>query len=432
MRHDRTQMPDETIPPPPPKAAFTYVGQFIVHDLTRDDTPLTQVPPPEATDVVNHRTPLLDLDSVYGRGPGSQDSHLYEDDGIYLKMGESKTNAGQTFDIPFNAPTSKPLLADDRNNENIIIRQIHAMFLKLHNMAVTELQGSVPQERLLEKARQRVRWQYQWLVRGNYLKRICDPSVYKDLVIDGHCFIDWENCFAIPTEFAHAAARFGHSMVRQKYPLNSEHLELPIEIIFAQAHTGRELAAEFAVDWHHLFSTVAMSIDTSIVPPLFELGETNIRPFVSSISTDEPRELPVRTLFRAITMKLPTGQNVRRALDPDAPDPTTLTSLKYDPFRTLRELNLMDRIPLWYYLLLEAETLQQGAKVGRLGSRLVAEVIEGALRADPDSILRQLECNPKWRPAVWHSRIGDITVDTFYDLAVAVGLADPLLTNPDP
>jgi Animal haem peroxidase len=143
MESDVTRMPDKPGPPPPPKVAYTYFGQFIVHDLTRDDTPLFQNPLPEPDAVLNHRTPFLDLDSLYGRGPFSEDSDLYEADGASLKVGIVKTEHGQTFDVPLDPSTSQPLLADDRNNENIIIRQIHAIFLKLHNMAVAELRGSV-------------------------------------------------------------------------------------------------------------------------------------------------------------------------------------------------------------------------------------------------------------------------------------------------
>src|SRR3712207_5264186 len=49
-------------------AGFTFIGQFIDHDITFDNTPLDlQQADPNAT--VNFRTARYDLDSVYGRGP---------------------------------------------------------------------------------------------------------------------------------------------------------------------------------------------------------------------------------------------------------------------------------------------------------------------------------------------------------------------------
>src|SRR3954453_1419076 len=52
-------------------AGFTFIGQFIDHDITFDNTPLDQqLADPDAT--TNFRTPRYDLDSVYGRGPTAE------------------------------------------------------------------------------------------------------------------------------------------------------------------------------------------------------------------------------------------------------------------------------------------------------------------------------------------------------------------------
>jgi hypothetical protein len=43
----------------------------------------------------------------------------------------------------------------------------------------------------------------------------------------------------------------------------------------------------------------------------------------------------------------------------------------------------------------------------------------------PASIVWQLKQNPKWRPPNWKGPIGEsIQIDSFLDLAAAVGLAD--------
>src|SRR3954453_12076390 len=57
-------------------AGYTYVAQFIDHDLTFDPASSLQ----RANDVdalVDYRTPRFDLDCVYGRGPDDQ-PYLYK------------------------------------------------------------------------------------------------------------------------------------------------------------------------------------------------------------------------------------------------------------------------------------------------------------------------------------------------------------------
>ena len=60
-------------------AGYTYLGQFIDHDLTFDPaSSLERQNDPDG--LVDYRTPRFDLDNVYGRGPDYQ-PYLYRDDG---------------------------------------------------------------------------------------------------------------------------------------------------------------------------------------------------------------------------------------------------------------------------------------------------------------------------------------------------------------
>ena len=69
-------------------AGFTYLGQFVDHDLTFDKTAVTLGENISAADLLQARSPSLDLDSLYGAGPDDPDSEkFYEDDGIHLRMG---------------------------------------------------------------------------------------------------------------------------------------------------------------------------------------------------------------------------------------------------------------------------------------------------------------------------------------------------------
>jgi hypothetical protein len=70
---------NETVP-----AGYTYLGQFIDHDITFDITSLqeTLIDP---LALRNFRTPMLDLDNLYGAGPDVQ-PYLYqlEDPELFL------------------------------------------------------------------------------------------------------------------------------------------------------------------------------------------------------------------------------------------------------------------------------------------------------------------------------------------------------------
>jgi hypothetical protein len=56
-------------------AGYTYLGQFIDHDITFDTTALQEIIV-DPLAVRNFRTPMLDLDSLYGSGPNVQ-PYLY-------------------------------------------------------------------------------------------------------------------------------------------------------------------------------------------------------------------------------------------------------------------------------------------------------------------------------------------------------------------
>ncbi len=156
-----------------------HFGQFVDHDLTEDRTPLRLAGGIEPKDTENARTCWLDLDNLYGHGPGCPIyAPLYQDETSF-RLGETLVD-NETFDVPLTG--GRPHLADPRNNENILVRQMHVLFLKLHNLAVNEVKKTMPSlgaRDLFAKAQERVRWQYQWLVRHDYLEKICTEMFIK-------------------------------------------------------------------------------------------------------------------------------------------------------------------------------------------------------------------------------------------------------------
>ena len=134
-------------------AGFTYVGQFVDHDLTFDKTVVMLDANVTPAQLVQARSPSLDLDSLYGGGPNDPASEkFYEADKVHLKMG-STVAAGppamQGFDLPRGAGSTveekrKAIIPDPRNDENLAVAQLHLAMIRFHNRVVDTLPSNVP------------------------------------------------------------------------------------------------------------------------------------------------------------------------------------------------------------------------------------------------------------------------------------------------
>jgi hypothetical protein len=170
----RTMVEDQTVPDDSQLntssrlfAGFTFIGQFIDHDITFDNTPLAlQQADPDAT--VNFRTPRYDLDSVYGRGPLNEPQFYDPADRDKLLV---KPNVSGVEDVPRDG-NGRAIIPEPRNDENLIIVQLHKAVAKFHNRIVdyARAQG-VRREWVFETARRLTRWHYQWAVIHDFLPR---------------------------------------------------------------------------------------------------------------------------------------------------------------------------------------------------------------------------------------------------------------------
>src|SRR3954471_116467 len=127
-------------------AGFTFLGQFLDHDMTFDPTSsLARTEDPEA--IRNFRIPALDLDSVYGGGPVAS-PQLYDqtvDAGrTTLLVEEIPGSAAVSIDgatrrdLPRNSQRVA-LIGDPRNDENLIVSQLQLAFLRFHNRVVADV-----------------------------------------------------------------------------------------------------------------------------------------------------------------------------------------------------------------------------------------------------------------------------------------------------
>src|SRR5215216_977466 len=212
-------------------AGMTFLGQFLDHDMTFDPTSsLAREQDPES--IRNFRIPALDLDSVYGGGPGAS-PHLYdaEIDGGRTTLlteripGSAAVSVGNKirFDVPRNRQ-STALIGDPRNDENLIVSQFHLALLRFHNRVVhdvkAELGPGFTAGEIFSEAQRVVRWHYQWLVIHEFLVKTVGDELVDDVLSDGPTYFTWRNDPYIPVEFSVAAYRLEHTQVRPSYRAN--------------------------------------------------------------------------------------------------------------------------------------------------------------------------------------------------------------------
>jgi hypothetical protein len=410
----------------PIPAGFTYLGQFVDHDLTFDRTAVTLGENVSPADLVQARSPSLDLDSIYGAGPDDPESEkFYEADGIHLKMGKTEPIEGlprfDGFDLPRGAGASgrKAVIPDPRNDENLAVAQTHLAFIRFHNRVVDELPNSVPPGGRFERARRTVVRHYQWMLRTDYLPRICQPGVVSDVFNNGRKAFEVgaapTEVPTMPIEFSVAAFRLGHSMIRQTYNWNRifDNGLGTLDFLFRfSAGSGDlegfpRLPSNWIADFRRLYDfgeagrdnlevpeakfNRAMRIDTQIVARL-----KNLPGFAAAEDN-----LAFRNLTRAKMVTLATGQQMAAFLRSKGVSATTLTraqirdgrgGAELDRLTTAQRDSLLRNTPLWFYILREAE-LNQGRLKGA-GGRIIAETFHRAIEGSRISIVR----NPSWRP----------------------------------
>ena len=405
-------------------AGYTYLGQFIDHDLTMDRTEVMFGSSVAPSDMLQGRSPSLDLDSLYGAGPQDAGSErFYADDGLRLKMG--KTDDGKPFDLPREG--KKILIPDHRNDENLAVGQTHLAFIRFHNRVIKELR-SVPQAKRFAKARRAVVKHYQWMIRHDYLPRICQESVVADVFTNGRKIFEPNAndsmATSMPIEFAVAAFRLGHSMIRGAYEWNAVFQDGggTLEALFSFSGTGGNLTessplpAVRPADWRRLYDfpaaghanlagppgkfNRAMRIDTRIVNPLDKL------PLGAIGAQKKPADkmelnLAFRNLVRARMVKLATGQDMARRLKDKGLAVKALTKkqivdgaggAELSSLTAAQRTAVAGNTPLWFYILREAEL--NGGKLDGVGARIVAETFHRAIAGSKASIIRHKEFVP--------------------------------------
>jgi hypothetical protein len=409
-------------------AAYTYFGQFIDHDLTFDPaSSLQRQNDPQA--LTDFRTPRFDLDSVYGRGPDDQ-PYLYEDGRIFLLgrplQGAAANKAAR--DLPRSAPAAgfrrRAIIGDPRNDENVIVSQLHGLVLRFHNRLAQDNPTWT-----FERVQREVRNHYQWVVLYDFLPRIVSGQVLDRVLPNRSDAVDvtrteslrvnlelysWQVEPFMPLEFSAAAFRFGHSMVRPAYRLNERVGPIPVlaEDPSRTLVGFREFLPDWAIDWRLFIDLEPRSADGPArlqrahqIDPLLSNALGNLP---LSVAPAPPNALAERNLIRGWRLNLPSGQSVARAMGVDPREESEL-AIGGTPISALDPV-FEGNCPLWVYVL--AETSREiidvpttdgeplkcpTLKLGDVGGRIVTETIAGLLCGDSQSFLSQ---QPLWKPSL--------------------------------
>ena len=456
MTDPQAVQPDSVEPSIP--AGFTYLGQFVDHDLTLDRTAAQLGEDVNLDELVQGRSPALDLDSVYGRGPADRDDRkFYDEDGVTLKLG--RTTAApfpandqgvnvelDGFDLPRVGGTEGtladrrlPLIPDARNDENLVVAQTHLAFIRFHNQVVEELAlKGLSGRRLFNAAREQVVRHYQWMLRTDFLPRVVDPAIVADVFKNGRRFFEVRGRQGIrptmPLEFAVAAYRLGHSMVRGAYQWNRVFKSGgpgplgTLELLFTFTGVAGNFAGgdlddpnsgvvdrlptNWIADFRRLYDfsaagrpdlappaatggNVTKRIDTLLVDPLSKLPAGTF----GGRGTQFPeiqRNLAFRNLTRANMVDLASGQQMAKLFGVAPLSSEQILQgnqgVRLDTLTDEQKSVVTTATPLWFYILREAEL--NAGRLGAVGGRIVAEVFHRSMEGSRISVVR----DPSWRP----------------------------------
>ncbi len=395
VKYDRPHQLSDT------PAGYTFLGQFIDHDITLDNkSMLTRVLPDG--DLKNTRTVDLDLDSVYAGGP-DETPFLYNLP--YMRVGKRILGKGRgtRYDLLRTSRSRKygpqggearALIGDPRNDENFVIAQLHAAFIAFHNrltdILIERHYGDLrhrfctrtpdcgtrilagrltrkAQKKIFEKAREHVIHYYHRIIAEDFLPRVIGEHRTRDILVNGRRFFfphgfrkhrgSLEKPF-IPLEFSTAAFRFGHSQVSDGYVIR-EGVFSRILDISVQAH--KPLTRRNIVDWKYFFPiekrmrgiNLARKIDTRIAKSLFDLGGSDV------LRGRRVNSLPMRNFLRSRVLKIPSGQYVAERILPEISSGNRYRRYnaitRVSSSRRIRSILRHSDTPLWFYILQEAE-----------------------------------------------------------------------------
>ncbi len=469
-------------------AAYTYFGQFMNHDIsapiggllvnvgkidpegvigTVDLPGLTKDWRADVARIlehfVNEHALPLTLSSLYGEVPNRLEhsgSSIYEKDGRRFCLGETSEADKKTFihlgtefdqvvhakdprdptgrmrapDIPRikTTPDGKrvPLIADPRNDGNLILSQLHLAFMLVHNKAVDALEAlDSPPADCFGEARQLVTLHYHWLILNDFLPRLLSKSVVSKPLSEWSPkrFPDDPPIppNTVPMEFTTAAFRFGHSMVGRLYDFNENFGKdgristtgatlLQLFDFTSHGTMGQpsdpplQLPDHWVIDWDRMTKEPEPGAGPAGLHGQAEQIDLDFAPEMLSAAGAHPHgSILQRNLLRGFHRLIPFGQHLAKAYDIPAltpeqvlkglPEHASPSGDYSDPAEAAQDLGFLTDTPAWLYMMCEAKVIEHGERVGATASHIIADTVVSLMRNNPSSVLR-------YEGGGWHPR----------------------------
>lgn len=372
-------------------AGYTYLGQFIAHDLSfaAERFP-RQGGAATAQSLDNLRSVSLRLETIYGGGPkyfplayacpiGAGGSDPARTERTHLRLGLTRSSGGpQAADLPrlacpvLNGMDGAPaeeergatdvLVPDGRNDDHALISQLTTLFMRAHNRiadAILRSAAAAPDpltelgyHQVFERARAANVHIYRTIVWNDYLRRMLDPEVFARYAPDAGRtdaairFVTSAPVLRMPVEFSHAAFRFGHAMIRPSYRLG---LLRPFELDDILRHSSANepdlmpFDESWLIDWNRFFggkptdSPAEFMFSRPLGPTITPMGPDTT--FIAAGSGGMDRALPITVTKSGQTVPaagMATRDLARAYSVPMAPVASILAVMRRD--ETLRRI----------------------------------------------------------------------------------------------
>lgn len=363
-------------------AGNTYIGQMIAHDIV--------IPTTAPSNYFRTAEWALNLDSLYG--------HKTDGESPYLTDGkfEFSTHCTQAQSVPTDSDlrrnsAGEVQIPDSRNDENTLVCQLQVFWQKLHNHLVNKYNYNA------SEARRAVTLTFQLVVIEDFLRDVLGKNRFKtffdpsssfslfeasdDNQIKSDLWTRHKNSKTVPDFFSKAAFRFGHSLVRPKYFVNGNDDHFLRDLF----RRNMNLEKKFVVDWNQFFAGQnAASIDTFI--------SKSMNSVPNHVGTPtSPDNVPLLNLkasgcFTGYGLieqlkQLSKWSDVAQKFNVCKLTQNDLSQASFNKC-TLK----IAELPLWPYLLLEAQIHSHGAYLGPLGALLNAEVLKAAIQQANHSV----------------------------------------------
>ncbi|WP_416305964.1 peroxidase family protein [Neptunicella sp. SCSIO 80796] len=357
-------------------AGYTYLGQLIAHDI---------VPKTRPSYFDRMTTPSLNLDSIYGDLSDQTIYFLFDNEGRF------QPNSSNSYDL-YRGRANEALIPDPRNDENVIVAQLHRLWQQVHNWVIEDFVAPHCRDikARIHEAKSIVTALFHLVVIEDFLFETLEPETYNCYFSDWHEYIlqFTHPLTAIPLEFSHAAFRFGHSMTRARYILNQDNTDNPVHLLslIRQRNSG-SISNEHKIDWTNFFGADAQEaakIDLQITSGMDSIPLEGNIVYLNLMAADHariPSGYAVLDWLNTHQKTLATDINLAQF-----PEVTAGAERNLRPVYDELTDNFKNRtLPLWLYVLRESALSAypdyrfRKTRLGKVGSVIVAEVLRQSI-----------------------------------------------------